>query len=269
MKEFIYSLKCLAAKKEFYFSIIGILLINLVHLFLVIHFNYNSNLLFETGYKAEYLYILYNPYVNLNMIIIIVFPIICSTILSDINFLEKKQKTNNFLYTRLSSKKLVISRFVIIIFTVFLINFLAFLLNYISFYFIYGSGNALSHFQSPAFYMISKNFLFMDSLRLSNLPLFIICITAHVSLILGLLSGLAYSISFFVKQKIIIYIFPFLILILAEFILPLFNLSSYSIVGQLQPLSTFTGVNALILYCVLLLFNIILLIFGCKKKDLL
>ena len=79
MKEFIYSLKCLIHKKEFYFAIIGILLINLIHVFLVIQFNLNA--LLETGYKAEYLYILYNPSVNLNMIIIIIFHIICSTIL--------------------------------------------------------------------------------------------------------------------------------------------------------------------------------------------
>lgn len=269
MKEFIYSLKCLITKKEFYFSIIGILLINLIHVFLVIHYNCNPNILYETWYKAEYLYILYNASVNLNMIIIIVFPIICSAILSDINFLENKQKTDNFLYTRLNQRKLIFSRFVIILITVFLINFLSFLLNYFSLYFIYGSGNALSHFQSPAFYMISKDFLFLDSLRLSNLHLFLMLITAHVSFLLSLLSVLAYSVSFFVKQKIIVYVFPFIILILTEFTLPLFNLNVYSIVGQLQPLSAFKLGNALILYCGLLMTSIILLIFGSKKRDLL
>jgi hypothetical protein len=267
MKEFIYSLKCLIQKKEFYFAIIGILLINLIHVFLVIH--YNLNTLFETGYRAEYLYILYNPSVNLNMIIIIVFPILCSTIFSDINFIEKRQKTNMFLYTRLNQKKLIFSRFIIIIFTVFLINFLSFLLNYISLYFIYGSGNALSYFQNSAFYMVSKKFLFMDSLRLSNLPLFLICVIAHVSFILSLLSGLAYSISFFVKQKIIIYVFPFFIMLFTEFVCPLLNLSQYSIVGQLQPLSVFKVNDSIILYFILLLVSIILLRFSQQKKDLL
>ncbi len=267
MKEFIYSLKCLIHKKEFYFAIIGILLINLIHVFLVIQFNLNA--LLETGYKAEYLYILYNPSVNLNMIIIIIFPIICSTILSDINFIEKKEKNNIFLYTRLNQRKLMFSRFLIIIFTVFLITFLSFLLNYISLYFIYGSGNALTHFQNTAFYLTNLKFLFMDSLRISNLPLFLVCITAHVSFILGLLSGLAYSISFFVKQKILIYVFPFLIMLLTEFIFPLVGLGSYSIVKQLQPLSTFNANNSIALYCVLLLASIILLAVNCKKKDLL
>lgn len=269
MKEFIYSLKCLITKKELYFSIIGILLINLIHVFLVIHYNCNPNILYETWYKAEYLYILYNSSVNLNMIIIIVFPIICSTILSDINFIENKQKTNNFLYTRLNQKKLIFSRFIIILITVFLINFLSFLLNYFSLYFIYGSGNALSHFQSPAFYMVSKDFLFLDSLRLSNVHLFLTLITVHVSFLLSLLSVLSYSLSFFVKQKILVYVCPFIILILAEFTLPLFGLNAYSIVGQLQPLSAFKLGDTLILYCILLITSIILLIFGSKKRDLL
>ena len=161
------------------------------------------------------------------------------------------------------------SRFLIIIFTVFLITFLSFLLNYISLYFIYGSGNALTHFQNTAFYLTNLKFLFMDSLRISNLPLFLVCITAHVSFILGLLSGLAYSISFFVKQKILIYVFPFLIMLLTEFIFPLVGLGSYSIVKQLQPLSTFNANNSIALYCVLLLASIILLAVNCKKKDLL
>lgn len=269
MKEFLYSLKCLILKKEFHFAIIVILLINLIHIFLVIHFNYNSNMLLETGYRAEYLYILYNPSVNLNMIIIIVFPIICSTILSDICFLEDKQKINNFLHTRLNQKKLILSRFIIILIVVFFINFLAFLLNYTSLYLIYGSGNVLTYFQSPAFYMVSKDFLFMDSLRLSNLTLYMIFITAHVSFLLSLLSLLAFSISPFVKHKIMIYIFPFLVMVLTELMFPLFNISSYSIVGQLQPLSTFKVENAIILYCVLLVSCVCMLIFGYKRKDLL
>lgn len=265
MKEFIYSLKCLISKKEFYFSIIGILIINLIHIFLVIHSN--SNILFEAGYRAEYLYILYNPTVNFNMIIIIVFPILNSIILSDINFIENKQRITNFLYTRLNQKKLIFSRFIIILLVVFFINFCSFMLNYFVLYMIYGSGNALSYFQSPAFYMVSKDFLFLDSLRLSNLPLFLTFISAHVSFLLSLLSGLSYLISFFVKQKIIIYIFPFLCMILAEFIFPIFGLDSYSIVKQLQPLAVFKLENALGLYLALLTLCAILLIINFKKKD--
>lgn len=269
MKELKYNLKCLFRKKELHFSIIGILLINLIHIFLVIHYNYNFHVLYETGHRAEYLYILYNISVNLNMIIIIVFPILSSLIFSDINYLENRQKTNNLLHVRLNSKKLIISRFILIIITVFLINFIAFSLNYIVLNFIYGSGNAISYFQSPAFYMISNKHVFLDSLRLSNLSLFFICITAHVSFLISLLSGLAYAISFFVKQKIMIYISPFLILMMTELLLPLLNLSSYSIVGQLQSLSVFSGVDAIILYGILLICSTCLIIIHFTKKDLL
>ncbi len=269
MKEFKYNLKCLLKKRELYFSLIGIMLINLIHIFLVIHYNYNFHVLYETGRRAEYLYILYNSSVNLNMIIIIIFPVLASIIFSDISFLESKQKINNLLHTRLNSKKLIISRFILIIITVFLINFLAFLLNYVVLCFIYGSGNAVSHFQSPAFYMIINEHVFLDSMRLSNLPLFLVCITAHVSFLISLLSGLSYAISFFVKQKIMIYISPFLILMLAELLLPLLNLNSYSIVGQLQPLSVFNGMNAIILYFALLICSVALIIAHCTKKDLL
>ncbi len=269
MKEFKYSLNCLIKKQELYLCIIGVLLINLIHVFLVINYNSNPGIFYETWYRSEYLYILYNASVNLNMIIIIVFPIICSTAFSDISFIEVRQKTNVFLHTRLNRKKLICSRVAIVFVLIFVISFFSFLLNYVSLRLIYGSGNAISHFQSPAFYMTSKNFLFLDALRLSNLYLFVIIITAHVSLLLSLLSVLSYTASFFLKQKIIIYIFPFIVMILAEFILPIFKLSRYSIVGQLQPLAAFKFTDALLLYFFLIMISIVFASINFKKKDLL
>lgn len=267
MKELKYSLKYILKSKEIYFALFSVLLVNLIHVFLVIHYNININVFFENGYRAEYLFILYNAFVSLNMIVIIIFPIISSTIYSDIGWNERKNKMRNILHFRVNNKKLIFVRFFIIILIVFLVNFIGFIMNYFALACIYGSGNAISYFQSPAFYQIGNNNMFLDSLRIMNPTLFSICISAHVSLLIALLAGLSYSISFFVKQKIIIYIFPFIFLIGLEFLLSTIGLSQYSLVIQLQPFSSFGIFEVLIVYFCLIILNILLLVIFSRQKD--
>ena len=268
MKELIYSLKHLYRKKELYSAIMGILLINLVHIFLVIyHNNYNLHLFCEIGYKAEYLFILYNLDVNINLVIIIALPILCSTIFSDINWLENNKKITNILYSRLNKKTLIFVRFFLILITTFVIVFCGFMLNYYVLAKIYGSGNALTYFQSPGFYLSSNKYYFIDNLRLISPFWFIVSISAHTSFLISLLSSLSYAISFFIKQRIIIYVFPFLALIGDELILSIFKLDKYSIIGQLQPFSSFSIYNAILLYVTLLLSCIVLLLLQIRKKD--
>lgn len=269
MKELKYNLKYLINRKELYVSIIGILLVNLIHVFLVIHYSYNASVYYENWYKAEYLFILYNINVVLSTVIIIVFPIISSTIFSDTSWLENKRKTNTILYSRLNYKKLVISRFILIIFITFLINFIGFMMNYIALKCIYGSGNAMTYMQGPAFYLTVNQYYFLDSLRLLNPVIFTICISAHVSLIIGLLSGFSYAISFFIRQRVMIYIIPFLLIIGSEFLFSFVKLNQYSLVKQLQPFSRFNIENALILYFVLFILNLFLLFQHFKKRDVL
>ncbi len=267
MKELIYNIKLLLKRKELYCSIICILLINLIHVFLTIHYNSSTQLLVENQYKAEYLAILYAVDVNLDMLIIIILPILCATIFSDSSLLEKKEKIDTIIYCRLNKKKLILTRLITIIASVFLINFVGFLMNYISLVCIYGSGNAVTYFQSPAFYLMGNNDIFLDTLRLSNPPLFYICITAHVSFLLSLLSGLAYSVSFFVKQKIWVYVSPFIVLLASEFILSSLKLEQYAPITQLQPFSFFNLTNVSILYLSFFIIYIIFITIHLKKRD--
>ena len=56
MKEFKYNIKILLRKKELYYCIIGVLLINAIHVILVIN-HYSPNMILKTG---EYQFILYS-----------------------------------------------------------------------------------------------------------------------------------------------------------------------------------------------------------------
>lgn len=54
MKEFKYNIKILLRKKELYYCIIGVLLINAIHVILVIN-HYSPNMILKTG---EYQFII-------------------------------------------------------------------------------------------------------------------------------------------------------------------------------------------------------------------
>lgn len=102
MKEFKYNIKILLRKKELYYCIIGVLLINAIHVILVIN-HYSPNMILKTG---EYQFILYNKEVTIMSLVIIALPILTSLVLSDTSWNDKHLGYNNYLYTRLNIKKI-------------------------------------------------------------------------------------------------------------------------------------------------------------------
>ena len=68
---------------------------------------------------------------------------------------------------------------------------------------------------------ILSNSSFLDTLRLNNPVLFTLTINIHVSILIGLLSCLSYAISFYLKQRIIIFFTPLVIMIFFDLILSL------------------------------------------------
>ena len=210
MKELKFNLNYLLHKREFYFVIFVSLFINLVHVFLCIGESTRVGSFYETLHTGEYQFILYNPIVTLTVLLIIVFPISFSLIFSDSNFLERKNKTINMLTPRLDYKKNIFSRlFLTLIITLF-VCFLSFLFNYILLVIIYGSGNRVSYFQEAAFNLSFNSSWFLDSLRLSNPIIFTLTINLLVSFMYGLLVTFSYSISFFVKNRVVIFFAPLL-----------------------------------------------------------
>lgn len=264
-----FNIQYIIRKKEFYFSILAILLINILHAFLVIQTISNQNGYIDSTYSAEYQMILYNPLITFNIVIVIIFPIICSIIFSDSNFIENKYKISNILFTRVNYKKNIIIRTFLSFILPFIICFLGFTLNYLLLSVIFNNGNILTYFQSLPFDLIGNEEFFLDNIRLANPVLFIFLLNIVESSIIGLLSVFAYSISFFIKQKVIIYLSPLLYLIISMLILSLFRLEDFSLITLMQQFSKYS-IFDLLFSILLLIIPIVLLIKKIiKNKDLL
>ncbi|MDD2644229.1 MAG: hypothetical protein PHC65_06065 [Methanobacteriaceae archaeon] len=269
MKELKFNIKYLINRKELYFVIFLTLCVNLIHVFLCINESLRLNHFIEELHSGEYQFILYNGIVTLNTLIILVFPVMFSMVFSDSNFLENKRKTTNILATRINFKKNIIIRMFLSIIVTFIICFFTFLINYIILRIIYGTGNRLTFFQETAFHLKYYDKWFLDNIRLYNPIIFVLLINLSVSFIYGLLSALSYLVSFFVRNRIIIYFVPLIFLIATELFLPILGFKQLSFITALQPFSEFSIISFVLCICFLLLVNTSLLFIIFQEKDVL
>ncbi len=269
VKELKFNIKYLLNRKEFYFALFVAFAINLIHVFLCVHESLRLNQFFEELYTGEYQFILYNANVNLHALIFVIFPIICSMILSDSNLMENKLKTTNMLITRINFKKNILIRVLLCIIITFIICFFSFLFNYIVLIIIFGTGNTVVFTQGVAFHLEQLPGFFLDNIRLQNPVIFAILINLCVSLIYGLLSAISYAVSFFVKNRIIIYFVPLIFLILTELLLYSIGLEGLSFLAILQPFGKFNIGTYAICVGILLVIIISLVSIRLFKKDVL
>ncbi len=269
MKELKYNINYLINRKELYFALLITFATSLIHIFLCIKESLRLNQFYEELYTGEYQFILYNVNVNLQTLILIIVPIICSMILSDSNILENKFKTTNILITRINYKKNILIRVLSCIIITFIICFLSFAFNYIVLRIIFGTGNSITLTQGVAFNLYSLPGFFLDNIRIQNPTLFVVLINLCVSFIYGLLSAFSYAISFFVKNRIIIYFIPLIFLILTDMLLNRINLGEFSFLTIMQPFGKFN--MRIYVTCVSILLIIIMSLVGIKlfKKDVL
>lgn len=268
MKELKFNIKCILHRKELYIAVLSILLINLFQVYLCVKdfIDYPSHLI----PTAEYQFILYNVNVVLSAIIILIFPILFSTVFADATFLENQRKTTNLLYVRFNMKKNIIIRAILSFFITFIICFIGFMFNYLILRIIFGTGNLITPFQDTSFLLHTGDSFFLDNIRIINPRLFVTLISLSVSIIMGLLTMLSYSISSFIKQKVLIYFSPIIFLILWEVIVSFFHFNkSLSVITMLQPFSCYNLFNYVVVCLILIFINLLLLIVKLFQKDVL
>ena len=268
MKELKYNIKYLLKKKELYFMIIFLLLVVIANVVLV-----SAETLSriddykETIETAEYLQIFSNfSSWLLCPICILCITIIISLVFCDISWLEKKGKIDYLLCNRLNYKKNIMIRFLLSIFGTFLLVFLALILDYLCLVYLFGSGTKVDYSGGTAF-NIYTSVKFLKELFYSNPFLHSVICNLHIALIFGLVTGLSYSLSFYFKQKVLIYFISPVFFLIMEVIFSSFSsIRNLSILNQLQ-LIVGPLYNAFILYGSLFIASIILVLFYINKKD--
>lgn len=268
VKELKYNIKCLITKKELYFAIFVILIINLIHVVLCVNESMRLNHFYEQFHTAEYQFILYNINVSFQTLMIIIFPIVCSMILSDVNVSENKSRLTNILFERIDYKKNILIRTVLCTVITTCICFIGFLFNYLVLRIIYGSGNNITLTQGVGFELMKIDGFFLDNIRIMNPVLFVFLINFFVSIIYGLLTSLSYCVSLFIKNKLIVYFIPLIFTIMTDMILNVFSISSFSIASILQPFGRYNLINYMTSVGVLIIVIVVLLLKKFRNKDI-
>ncbi len=266
MKELKFNLKNMINKKEFYLAIMGVLLINLIHVILVVNRVISLKTPLEKTMTAEYQFLFYNSEITFGAIIVIALPILCGAIFSDCNVLENARKTTNLLHVRINPKKNIFVRAVLSFFLTFSISLFGFLLNYFLLRIIFGSGNLITFSQELPFFQYPDT-VFLGNILNSNPTLFVFLICSLVSITLGLISSLSYLLSNLVNRKIIIYFIPFILIILWEVITIVLKVHSISILSALQPFETSKLSLYVKVFAILGIFNVLAFLLSLFKKD--
>ena len=269
MRELRFNIKYLLIKKEFYFAIMIAFAVNFIQVLLCVCENIMVSSFIEESYSSEYQFILYNGVIVLNVFLVIVFPVLYSMILSDSSYLDAKRKTIYMLAMRQNYKKNIIVRVVLSFLITFIISFISFLFNYFLLTIIYGSGNYISYFQEAPFNLNVYPSYFLDSVRLFNPFLFTILTSFMISIFYALISMISYVISFFVKNRIIIYFIPICFLIISEVLFSLLGFNFLSFIGVLQVFSGYGIENYFICSGVFLLLGILFLLIHFRKREIL
>lgn len=267
LNELKFNLKLMLKKKELIFAILVALILNIIHVILVISDIKNQQMFLNNYYSAEYSFILYNPLVTFSSLIIIIFPIILTLIFSDIGWREKKDSTITFLHTRINVKRNTFVRIFTIFLVTFIISFISFFLNYLLLSTILQNGTTITFFQELPFDLNYYSEYFLDKLRYNNPFIFCLSINFIISSLIGLLCVFSYSISFWVRQKLVIYFSPLIYMIFSELIFPAIGLKSLSIVRLLQPFARFSFNDVIISAIFIFVLSLLILAIKIRKKD--
>ena len=269
MRELKFSLLLLHKQKLLYYIICIFMLFSLIDVVIVFIKYIDVIDIKEKSFTAEYLFMLYFPYIRIAPYLIFGFPVLCSLPLADATWVELEQGSSTFLYHRLSYMKLAFLRYGISIALIFLLTFFCFFLNFASMSVIFGNGKAMTYVYEPAFQQHVDSQFFLDSLRNSNPTLFAMSIMLHMSIMYGLLAGFSYAFSFIFKNRYLIFVGILILIFGFEIITMLIRRPSLSIITQLQPMSVFSLQDAITMYFILLVLGIsILASFLYKKKDM-
>lgn len=265
MKELKFNLRYVLNKKELYFSFILVLMLGLIQVLMIIQ----RTEYYEFNQTSENLILAANVVENLAPVVVLVLPVVSALILSDSTWLDENRKTHVLLYPRLNYKRNIIIRWVLSIVVVFIVVYIGLMINYLVLNLIFGSGNMIAINQSFPYNISADMELFLAELHLDNPMMYVLVANGHVSLILALLASLSYSLSFFIRQRLVIYFQVLLIMFVYEVANSILNLEAFSIIYQLQVVSHFTVSNALGLYAILFIASLSLLTVAMRREVVL
>ena len=266
MKEFRFNWKYLMKKNEFWAAVFIVFAINVFAAGASI-FTYDSN--FAMTMTADYQFVLNNVYVNTLAAVILIIPVALGLVFSDADWLEEKRNTDILLYTRIDRKKNILVRFAMSIGVSFLIALVGFALNYLILFLVYGSGNRMWYAQDLPYNMIGYPDIITNNLWLS-FPFSAVTVEALVvSIMLGLLSGLCYTISFYIPRRLLVlmYLLPFLILLVSDIVMTSVDMNAWSLMMLLQPYFMKNFTPWIVGMIVLPLLSILFLVPQLLKRD--
>lgn len=260
------NLNLLMNRKELYFSIIVMLLIITIHMGLNVSYILTKGQIFENLDPVYSQLLMTSRYVDYRYVAVLVFPLLTILCFSDSYAEEKNIGLDRLIETKISQFRYLIAKAIVVFFFSFLLIMALFLFNYFISTMIYRIGLFSDRYGS----MVSdvKRFTsFMDELRISSTSVFFFIQFAEFSFISACLALLAFAMSLFTQNRVVINFTPMAVLILNFLLLSVFKNSRSALINVMMMEGIGNTIEIVLPMIILFLCVQIVLVIGIKKRE--
>ena len=234
MKELRYNFCSMLLRVEFYAGCLVMFGIQLFHFGYILLYYKQNGFSLDTVYPAAYQTSLLSNTLAFGIMSILIIPVFASVLYSDSDFVERNNHVNIYLQTRIDPYKNWRAKSILCFGVVFVMTFLSFALNALLCYLVFDHGTYSDILGSGVYERITYPFLYLESLRLSNIWLYVLICMVQVSFYIAMYALLALQISRWVKSRVYIYFIVPVAMLCLDAALGMLNLNPYSVITQMQ-----------------------------------
>lgn len=264
-----YNLRFLFSRREFYISIIIMLVV------LTIHFMLSSYLSLEV--RRNNIAELMTPYayhlplddetIAYEYIMILLFPLLGGFMFSECHLIEKNNQMSNVVDVRLGYKNNFYAKIIVIFFSVFIITCLCLGFNAVLNYILYSKENLSDMYGQHVYNLENEGYSMLEYFRVYHLNIYVLLNIFKFSFYSALLSLMAFGVSLHNSNKIFVNFIIVLFLLVSHIGFSLLQTEHISLVSTLN-FSTKTQLSDFIISSSYLGITCLLLIkFGMKKRT--
>lgn len=260
------NLNLLIQRKELYFSILAMLLIITIHMALNVSYILTKGQIFENLDPVYSQLLMTSRYVDFRYVAVLIFPLLSILCFSDSYAEEKNIGLDRLIETKVSQFHYLIAKAIVVFFFSLFLIMALFLFNYFISCLIYRLGLFSDRYGSIVS-NVKRFTSFMDDIRISATSVFFFIQFAEFSFISACLALLAFAMSLFTQNRVIINFTPMAVLVLNFLLFSIFNINRSTFINVMLMDGIGNALEIILPLIILFLCVLIVLVIGIKKRE--
>ena len=253
-KAILLNLKIMLNRRELYFSVFLLLLISTLHIILIFQHYFDWGNYFEWTAPAEYQLLLTATGSDFRYLSILLIPTLATFVFSDSYLEEKQNGAIRNLVVRISQKKYVIAKMVVVVVSTFILVLFTLLFQYLIQSLIYRN-ELFSDISGTNLFNIVTYPDFLENIRVSSLFLFTNLQCIKFAFLSSLIALSGFTLSLYLRNRVAVIFIPTLFIIINLLIFDALKLSQFSLVNMFMFIASTSLTKIAIVVSIILIIN--------------